>query len=444
MTQNKSSLAFVAHALVRAASTLVSTLGVISHWLRVRRSVGQTPRSARVPLDPLFAGRIKCLPLATGRPVGRLRTGASAPLWVRSFARLVVMALLICAPPAWTQSTDFAPVVAKSVSRSIDLPGEIAPFLSVSLHAKVTGYVERMLVDRGSVVQQGDLLAELSAPEMAAQIGEAQLKVQVADADLLQAEAQLAGAQSIYDHLKIAAQTPGTVAGNELIQAEKQVDASRALVDSRKQAIQVAAARVRTLRDLETYLKITAPFAGVVTDRLVHPGALVGPGVDPVLLVLQQVSRLRLVVAVPEEDTGGIVTGSKVSFSVPAQPERTYSGTVVRLAQALDPKTRTMAVELDVANPDGTLAPGMYPTVKWPVRRTRPALYVPRTSVVTTTERTFVVRNQNGRAQWVDVRKGAVEGDLVEVLGNLKAGDLVVRRATDELRDGAPLNAPGK
>ncbi len=386
---------------------------------------GRTSRSARVPLDPLFARKIKFLPLAT------------------TLAGLVVV-MLLCGVRAWPQSGDFAPVVSKSVSRSVDLPGEIAPFLSVSLHARVAGYIERMLVDRGSVVKQGDLLAELSAPEMAGQIGEALLKVQVAEADRLQAEAQLAGAQSTYDHLKMAAQTPGTIAGNELIQAEKQVDASRALLDSRKQAIQVAEARVRTLRDLETYLKITAPFAGIVTDRLVHPGALVGPGADPVLLVLQQVSHLRLVVAVPEEDTGGIVTGSKVSFSVPAQPERTYSGSVARLAQALDPRTRTMAVELDVANPDGTLAPGMYPLVKWPVRRTRPALYVPRTSVVTTTERTFVVRNQNGRAKWVDVRKGAFEGDLVEVLGDLKAGDLVVRRATDELRDGALLNTPGK
>src|ERR1017187_6720717 len=387
MKQSKMTLTFVAHALVRAASTLVLTLGV---------------------------------------------------------AKLAAVAILFFAGPAWPQSAEFAPVVAKSVSRSIDLPGEIAPFLSVSLHAKVAGYVERMYVDRGSVVKQGDLLADLSAPEMAGQIGEARLKVQVAGADRLQAEAQLAGAQSTYDHLKIAAQAPGAIAGNESILAEKQVDAAKALLDSRKQAIQVAEARVQTLRDMETYLKITAPFAGVVTDRLVHPGALVGPGADPVLLILQQVSRLRLIVAVPEEDTGGIITGSKVNFSVPAQPERTYSGTVARLAQALDPKTRTMAVELDLANPDGTLAPGMYPTVKWPVRRTRPALYVPRTSVVTTTERTFVVRNQNGRAQWVDVRKGAAEGDLLEVLGDLKAGDLVVRRATDELRDGAPLNLPGK
>ena len=86
----------------------------------------------------------------------------------------------------------------------------------------------------------------------------------------------------------------------------------------------------------------------MVTERLVHPGALVGPGADPVLLVIQQVSRLRLVVAVPEEDVGGIVPGAKVAFQVPAYPERTYSGTVARISHALDPKTRTMAVELDV------------------------------------------------------------------------------------------------
>jgi len=128
-----------------------------------------------------------------------------------------------------------------------------------------------------------------------------------------------------------------------------------------------------------------------------------------------------------------------VNFTVPASPGRTYSGTVARIAQALDQKTRTMPVELDVANQDGSLAPGMYPTVQWPVRRGQPALFVPRTSIVTTTERTFVVRNQDGRAQWVNVRKLATEGDFVEVLGDLKAGDLIVRRATDELREGTLL-----
>src|SRR5258705_2307474 len=98
-----------------------------------------------------------------------------------------------------------------------------------------------------------------------------------------------------------------------------------------------------------------------------------------------------------------------------------------------------MAVELDVFNRDGSLAPGMYPSIKWPVRRSRPSLYVPKTSVVTTTERTFVIRDQSGHAEWVDVKKGAAEGDLMEVIGNLKPGDSLVRRATDEIRDGAPI-----
>ena len=99
-----------------------------------------------------------------------------------------------------------------------------------------------------------------------------------------------------------------------------------------------------------------------------------------------------------------------------------------------------MPVELDVDNNDGSLSPGMYPTVKWPIRRSRPALLVPASSVVTTTERTFVIRDHSGRAEWVDVKKGQVEGGLIfEVIGTLQAGNKIVGRATDEIRDGAPL-----
>ncbi|MBF0543656.1 MAG: efflux RND transporter periplasmic adaptor subunit [Candidatus Riflebacteria bacterium] len=360
------------------------------------------------------------------------------------YLTLTIGVFLAFASLAWSQTTDLATVVEKVASRTIDLPGEIAPFLSVSLHARVPGYVDRILVDRGSLVKQGDLLVELSAPEMAAQIAEAESKVQSANADRLQAEAQLAAARSTYESMKNAAKTAGAIAGNELTQAEKQVDALKALANSRQQAVRGAAATVRSLKSVETYLKITAPFDGVVTDRLVHPGALVGPGPNPVILILQQVSHLRLVVAVPEENVGGIILGVNMAFSVPAHPEQTYSGTVARIAQVLDQTTRTMAVELDVLNQDGSLAPGMYPTVKWQVHPTHPLLFVPKTSVVTTTERTFVVRNDNGQARWVDVRKGFVEGDLVEILGELKAGDMVVRRATDEIRDGTPLPIQSK
>jgi RND family efflux transporter MFP subunit len=280
---------------------------------------------------------------------------------------------------------------------------------------------------------------ELSAPEMKAKIAEADAKVQSAESERVQAEAQLAAAQSTYERLKKASETPGAVAGNELVQAEKQVESLQALILARRQFSESAKAAAKAERDLQDYLHITAPFDGVITDRLVHPGALVGASGDPVLLVLQQVSRLRLVVAVPEGDSGGIVRDAKVEFRVPAYPDRTYTGTVARIAHVLDPKTRTEAVEMDVPNRDGSLAPGMYPSVKWPVRRAHPALYVPRTSVVTTSERTFVIRDKGGRAEWVNVKMGAQQGDQIEVTGDLHAGDQVVKRATDEIRDGSAL-----
>jgi len=352
-------------------------------------------------------------------------------------AKVLLAAIWVSAILA--QGAELVPVVSKVVSRTIELPGEFLPFLSVSLHAKVAGYVERVRVDRGSKVKKGELLVELSAPEMTAQIAEDESKLQASAAEEAQAAAHLAAAQSTYERMKEAAVTPGAVAGNELILAEKQVESERALLHSRQQASKAAEAAIQSLKDLQSYLKITAPFAGLVTDRLVHPGALVGPGNDVALLTIQQVSHLRLVVAVPEEDVSGIENGARVTFRVPAWPERDYSGTIARISGALDQKTRTMAVELDVANRDGSLAPGMYPTVKWPVRDARAGLFVPKTSVVTTTERVFVVRDQNGHAEWVDVKKGAEEGDLVEVLGRLNAGDKVVRNATDEIRAGASL-----
>lgn len=359
---------------------------------------------------------------------------------MRNRNSLITMALMsVLATPGWSQTDELVPIVSKPISRTIELPGEFLPFMAVSLHAKIQSYVDRVLVDRGSVVSKGDLLVELNAPEIAAQVAEAESKQQAAEADRLQAEAQLAAAQSTYERTKMAAQTPGAIAGNELIQAEKQRDSAQALVNSRQQASRAAAGALQALKDLQAYLKITAPFDGVVTDRIVHPGALVGPGNDVVLLVIQQLSHLRLVVSVPEEDVSGIIKGANVPFRVPAWPERTYSGTIARISGALDQKTRTMPVELDVVNRDGSLAPGMYPAVKWPVHRSRPALFVPKTSVVTTTERTFVIRDGNGSAEWVDVKKGVTEGDLVEVIGGLNPGDMVLRRATDEIRKGTRI-----
>jgi membrane fusion protein (multidrug efflux system) len=378
-------------------------------------------------------------PLSLCGTVGQTLSSAN-PAVMPSFSRILTVAVLLAASAlsAWAEA-GLVKVVSKPVSKTIDLPGEILPFLSVSLHAKIPGYVERVLVDRGSVVKEGQLLVELRAPELTAQIAEAESKALAVESEGLQAEAQLAAAESTSDRLKEAAKTQGAVSANEVVQAEKQVEAAQALVRARQQSSSAAQAAVQAQRDLAAYLKITAPFAGVITDRLVHPGALVGTGADLVLLVLQQVSHLRLVVPVPEEYVGGVMRETTVSFRVPAYPERNYPGTVARISHELDQKTRTMAVELDVLNHDDSLAPGMYPSVKWPVRRSRPALFVPPSSVVTTTERTFVIRSRNGRAEWVDVKKGVTEGDLVEVIGSIAEGESVVRRATDEIRAGTAL-----
>jgi membrane fusion protein, multidrug efflux system len=177
----------------------------------------------------------------------------------------------------------------------------------------------------------------------------------------------------------------------------------------------------------------------MITERMAHPGALAGPNAGP-LLRLEQVSRLRVVVAVPEANFGGIRPGARVAFQVSAHPTRKFEGTITRVARSLDPKTRSMPVELEVANGSGLLAPGMYPQVNWPVRAER-TLVVPAASVVRTTERVFVVRVKDGRAEWVDVRLGARDEGQVQVFGNLAEGDLVVRNGSDEIREGVQFTA---
>lgn len=351
---------------------------------------------------------------------------------------LVLLAAFI--PLALAQAPDTVRVVSRTVERKSRLPGEFLPYERVDLNARVTGFVESVGVDRGSFVKAGEVLAELSAPEMTAQIAEAKSKAQAAQSQRAEAEARLVAAQSTWEKLKIAAATPGVVAGNDLVLAEKQVDAARAALSASEDSAKAAQAAIDTLEDLQSYLKLTAPFDGVITERLVHPGALVGPNTGGPLLRLEQNARLRLVVAVPEQDVGGIIKGGRIPFTVPAYPGQTFQGSIARIAHSMDQKTRTMAVELDVANLNLALAPGMYAEVNWPMRRGRPTLLVPPSSIVTTTERTFVIRVSDGKAEWVDVRRGLPFGDLVEAFGALTEGDQILRRASDEVRPGTPIS----
>ena len=332
-------------------------------------------------------------------------------------------------------------VVSKAVERQVKLPGEFQPYLAVSIYAKLPGFVKRVAVDRGSHVKEGQVLVTLEAPEMQAQISEAQSKAQALELQRAEAAAKLAGAQSTYDRLKAASATPGVVAENDVVVAQKTMEAAQALVRSYEDSIKAAQAQVQAVKDLQQYLTIKAPFDGIIIERSVHPGALVGPGsATTPLLRLHQVSRLRLIVAVPEALVGAMVKGARVPFTVPAYPGETFYGVFNLMSHDLDEKTRSMSIELDVRNPDLRLSAGMYPEVQWPVRRPQPSLLVPPTSIVTTTERTFVIRVTNGVAQWVNVGRGARVGDLVEVFGPLKDGDTIVRRGTDEIREGAKVN----
>lgn len=349
---------------------------------------------------------------------------------------IFVVAVAMAAATA-DQAIDAVRVVSRTTNRSVDLPGEFIPYLSVPIHAKIAGFVEKVEVDRGSMVKEGQLLATMVAPELNAQRAEAKAKITVAQSQKTEAEARVLAAQSTYERMKAASATPGVIAGNELVQAEKQVDAERAKLEAASASVEAAQEAMKAIEELQVYLRVTAPFSGVITTRNVHPGALAGTGKDDVpMFQLETLDRLRLVVPVPEANVGGIARSAKVAFAVSAYPGETFYGTISRIAHSIDPKTRSMPVELDVSNPGGRLAAGMYPTVKWPIRGGSPVSLVPPSAVVTNSERTFVIRVNGDTAEWVDVKKGATQRDLIEVVGPLKDGDTVLRRGSEEVRQG--------
>lgn len=303
---------------------------------------------------------------------------------------------------------ELAEVVSQLLDRKVPLQGELLPYEAVDLHARLPAFVDSVLVDRGSQVKRGQLLVQLAAPELLAQRTEAQAK--------------LAGDRSTVERLELAAKTPGVVAGHE-------VELARA-------AQQGDEARVRALRVEEGYLQLTAPFDGVVTDRWVHPGALVGPSA-PALLRVVQVARLRLAVAVTEIETGTIAEGAIAEFRVRAWPGQIFRGTIRRVAREVGEHTRTMPVELDVDNRDGRLAPGMFAEVLWPSRRAEPSLFVPASSVVQTPEMLFVDRVRDGAIERVAIERGASLPGKQEVFGALRGGDEVLLRGSEVLADGA-------
>lgn len=245
------------------------------------------------------------------------------------------------------------------------IPAELAPYQKVTIVARVNGAVEKMPVDRGNVVKEGDVLAVLSAPELDAQIAEAKSKVEAVAARRFEAEARVGAAEATLERLVAASRTQGAIAENDIVQARKTLEAAKATVAGIEKEAAAAAASVKSYEALHELLTIRAPFSGAITARMAHPGAVVGPASGG-LLELEQTGRLRCIAAVPESEFATVRPGQRLEFTVAAYPGRKFAGTIARFAKSLDSRTRTMPVELDVQNPNGVLAPGMYAEVLWP------------------------------------------------------------------------------
>ncbi|WP_426580922.1 efflux RND transporter periplasmic adaptor subunit [Mucilaginibacter sp. R-33] len=327
-----------------------------------------------------------------------------------------------------TPTVQIVPVTKGRLSSNITIPGELIPYQQVDLYAKTNSYVKKLLVDIGSEVHQGQLLAVLEAPEINSQLAAAQSRVK-------QFEAVYFASKATYDRLVSTSKTPGTVSQNDLEQAEAKKNADQANIDAAKSGLKEVSANL-------AYLEIRAPFDGVITSRNVNLGAYVGPGgksTDP-LFTIQDQGRLRLVVSVPEVYTGALSNKSEVNFTVRALPSQKFTAQVKRIAGALDEKLRAERLEMDVYNKDKKLLPHMFAEVSVPLPAGDSTYVVPKTAVATSTEKVFVIKVVDHKAVWVDVKKGLSNGDSIEIFGgNLKPDDKLVKVASDEIRNGSTL-----
>jgi RND family efflux transporter MFP subunit len=346
------------------------------------------------------------------------------------------------------QQVAVASVESQKLDTTLTLPAQLSPYEVVDVYPKVTGFIETILVDRGSHVRAGELIIRLSAPELTAQRTQAEATLKGAEAQLAAARAKLASDHGTYLHLAAAAKTPGVIAGNDLLVAEQSAAADNGQVEAASNNVQAARDALRGVAQLESYLEMRSPFDGVVTQRNLHPGALVGPtsgqgGAQPIVRI-ENLSRLRVVVPVPEAYAAGVQEGQQVTFSVPAYPGRSYHAPIARISHDISQNTRTMQVELDLHNADAQITPGSFANVVWPIHRDYPTLFVPSSAVTTDLQRTFVIRVRQGKAEWVDVKTGATVNGKSEVFGDLQSGEVVLANATDSIRNGTTVSVQAK
>lgn len=319
------------------------------------------------------------------------------------------------------------------LSSSLQLPGELVAYRDVDIYAKVSGFIKTLNADVGSEVRQGQLLALAEAPELSAQLASAESKLKAQEALSIASKAN-------YERILEASKFSGAVSKNDVDQALAKRNADLAQLEAAKSSY-------REVADLKKYLEIRAPFDGIISARNASTGAYIGPsgkGSEFPLFVLTEQKRLRLVISVPEAYTGYVDQNDEVSFSVKAFPDKKFTGQVKRQAGALDKRLRSERVEVDVINSDKKLLPGMVAEVNVPLPIKNSTLIVPKSAIINSTTGVFVVKVNDGKAEWIPIKKGLEEKDKVEVFGDIKEGDTIIAEANEEIRDGVPVSVKTK
>jgi RND family efflux transporter MFP subunit len=352
-----------------------------------------------------------------------------------------------------------ARVERRSVGHTLTIAGEFKPFQDVDVHAKVAGYIRTIYVDVGDHVKEGQTLAVLEVPELAAQlagadaaVGAAREQIRRAQGDLQRAQSAHTAAHSGYARLQQAADThAGLVAQQEVddsqakdLESEAQAASAEAELSAAKQQLEVARANQKQYTALSGYTRIVAPFAGVITNRYADTGALVAAGTSsstqamPVVR-LAQISKLRLVLPIPESVAGQIHLGEPVKVRVQAL-DRDFQGKVSRFADSLDLQTRTMDTQVDVENRNGSLMPGMYTQTILSLQEKKNALTIPLEAVNRNGEEATVLAvNAQNTVEERHVGLGVEDERGVEVRSGLNDGERVIIGNRNALHSGQKI-----
>lgn len=333
---------------------------------------------------------------------------------------------------------------------SLVLPGNIQAVTEAPILARASGYVRKRSVDIGDRVREGQVVAEIEAPELQQQIRQARAAVDQAASGIQQAEASLQQGRSNEALARVTAERwkklldKGVVSRQENDTYQAQWAAQQANVQALEKAVAAAKsnaaaqeANVSRLTELLGYQTVRAPFAGVITVRNIDIGALVNEG-STLLFRVAQTDRLRTYLNVPQIDASSVRIGQTATLEIPDLPGRHFSGTVARTASALDPATRTLLVEVQVPNSSGELVPGMYSQVDLAVPRKDPPLVIPGDTLVIRADGPQVALVQpDGSVHFTRVQLGRDFGATLEVLSGLSEGQELAVNPSDAIREGA-------